>query len=384
MKLPTIKQIASGKTILLRTDFNVPLKNNKISDNSRLVAAIPTIKYLLKKNSKVVIISHLGRPNGSFDKKYSLSKVAIELSHLLNKSVFIADDCVGEDIEDLVKFLPKKSVILLENLRFHKEEKENSPSFAKKLSKLADVYVNDAFGTCHRKHASVHVITKYLPSYVGLLIENEIKQLSKLLDPKRPFIVIMGGAKVKDKLIYIKKLLGKCDHLLLGGKMATTFLQAKGIINSQYEKDFLNEAIKLNKNKKLVLPSDFTIATKEFQQIENSTSFSKNKLLFDLGKETSKNYSNIISNSKTIFWNGPLGYFEKKPFDKSTKELIKKLNKIKATIIVGGGETTQAAKKYKLNATHISTGGGASLNFVTGIKLPALEAIRKNQLTFNS
>ncbi|MBR9692182.1 phosphoglycerate kinase [Candidatus Woesearchaeota archaeon] len=374
-----------NKRVLVRVDFNVPLdKRGNITDDKRIKASLPTIRYILaKKPKQLILMSHLGRPKGKPNPKLKMNPVAKRLQKLLKKKVTKLDNCI--DIK-----IPKDKIILLENLRFHKEEKKNNKVFAKKLASYADIYINDAFGTSHRAHASVEAITNYLPSAAGFLLQKEIEIMGKALkSPKKPFIAIMGGVKVSDKINAINNLLKKVDALLIGGAMMFTFYKASGIETgkSLVEKDKLKLAKSLLKKskKKLMLPTD-TLAASKFDKkartkIVPINSIPKNMLGVDIGPETIAIYKEIISKAKTIIWNGPMGVFEIKKFAKGTDEIAKALAKNKkAVTIVGGGDTAAAIEKLKLEKklTHVSTGGGASLEFLEGKKLPAIKALEQN------
>ncbi len=383
-----------NKRVLVRVDFNVPLDDKgDIADDKRIRAALPTINYLIKNNAMIILMSHLGRPKGEIKNKLKMDKVAVRLQKLLKRKVYKLDDCVGQDIEDFVDKMVDKEVVLLENLRFYKEEKENDPEFAQSLSDLADLYINDAFGTCHRAHASVEGVTKYIPSAIGFLVQKEIEVMgSALKKPKKPFIAIMGGVKVSDKINAINNLLKKVNYLLIGGAMMFTFLKSKGIDvgKSLVEDDKLRLAKSLLKKGKgkIILPVDTVVATKidkkaksEIVDVEN---IPKNMRGVDLGPETIKQYKKIISKAKTIIWNGSLGVNEISKFAKGTNETAKALAKSKATTIVGGGDTAAAIHKLRLEKklTHVSTGGGASLEFLEGKTLPAIKALEKNYKRF--
>lgn len=361
----------ANKRVLVRVDFNVPLKNNRIVDDERIRAALPTIKFLLKNKAKIILMSHLGRPKGKVVDSLRLKPVATRLSRLLKTKVKYVD-CI--DVKT-----PGK-LTLIENLRFYPEEETNNKSFAKKLASLADLYVNDAFAVCHRKHASVHAITKYLPSYAGFLLEKEIKALTILLKkPKKPFIAIMGGAKVSSKISVLQALLKKVDALLIGGAMTFTFYKSLGYETgkSLVEADKVKMAKSLLK--KVILPVDVVVAstTKSKPKVCSAKNIPKNAIGLDIGPETRLIYAEMIRNAKTVFWNGPLGLFEQKPFDKGTKAIAKAIASCKGITVVGGGDSVEAIKKFKLKNkfTHVSTGGGAALEFVEGKKLPGISAL---------
>lgn len=391
MNKKTVKDIdLKDKKVFVRCDFNVPMDENKnITDNRRIVAALPTIKYLLEQNCKVILCSHLGRPKGEVKEEFSLKPVAKELSKLLGQEVIIANDVIGKDAETKASNLKNGEVMLLENVRFHREETDNDPEFAKKLASLAEVYVNDAFGTAHRAHASTVGITEYLPAVSGFLIEKELKFLGNTLEnPERPFVAILGGAKVSDKIGVIDSLLEKVDTLMIGGGMAYTFFKAQGygVGNSLCEPDKCDLALELmekakQKGVKMMLPVDTKIG-KEFKPDTESKIVGWKEIPdewegFDIGPETIKMFKDELQHAKTVIWNGPLGLFEFDQFAIGTNEIAKTLAEIDATTIIGGGDSAAAAQKAGLadKITHISTGGGASLEFLEGKKLPGIEAL---------
>ena len=391
MSKKTVKNIdLKGKKVFVRCDFNVPMDENKnITDNRRIVSALPTIKYLLDQNCKVILSSHLGRPKGEFKPEYSLEPVAKELSRLLEKEVIMAKDVIGEDATEKAANLKEGEILLLENVRFHREETDNDPEFAKKLASMAEVFVNDAFGTAHRAHASTTGIADYLPAVSGFLIEKELKFLGDALNnPERPFVAILGGAKVSDKIGVIDSLLEKVDTLIIGGGMAYTFFKAQGyeVGNSLCELDKLDLAKELmekakSKGVKLMLPVD-TVVGKEFKEDTESKTVKWTEIPadwegFDIGKETIEMYKKELANAKTVVWNGPLGLFEFEQFAVGTNEIAKALAELEATTIIGGGDSAAAVEKAGLaeKMTHISTGGGASLEFLEGKKLPGIECL---------
>ncbi len=375
--MKSIKNVdVSGKKVLVRVDFNVPLDNyGHVKDDTRIRKALPTIKYILENDGRVILMSHLGRPNSNIAPELKMDTAAHALSMLLNERVIKLDDCI--DI-----FIPNTNIVMLENLRFHKEEKENNKKFAKKLASLADIYVNDAFAVCHREHASVSAITNFLPSYSGLLLEKEIKMLS-LKNVKKPFIAILGGAKISTKIGVIKNLLKKVDYLLLGGAMIFTFYKAKGfeIGRSLFEESELKKAEKLIQNKKLILPKDIVVAKEKDPNSKSKTvsyeKIPKDWIGLDIGEKSVKEFKNKLKKAKTIFWNGPMGYFEAEKFAKATNEIAKIIAGSNAFSIAGGGETVSAINNNKLahKFSFISTGGGASLEFIEGKKLPGIEAL---------
>ena len=391
MNKKTIKDIdLKGKKVFVRCDFNVPMdENQNITDNTRIVAALPTIKYLLEQNCKLVLASHLGRPKGEFKPEFSLQPVAKELSKLLGREVIMANDVIGEDAMTKAANLKEGEILLLENVRFHREETDNDPEFSKKLASMAEIFVNDAFGTAHRAHSSTTGIADYLPAVSGFLIEKELKFLGNAVNnPERPFVAILGGAKVSDKIGVIDSLLEKVDTLMIGGGMAYTFFKAQGygVGNSICEMDKLDlakQAMEKAKQKgvKLLLPVDTKVG-KEYKPDTESKTVKYTEIPddwegFDIGEETIKLFSDELKNAKTVVWNGPLGLFEFEQFAVGTNSIAKVLSEIDATTIIGGGDSAAAVKKAGLEdkMTHISTGGGASLEFLEGKKLPGIEAL---------
>ena len=392
MSKKTVKDIdLKEKRVLARCDFNVPMDQNRnITDNRRIVSALPTIQYLLEQNCKLVLCSHLGRPKGEFKPEYSLKPVAKELSKLLGKEVIMANDVVGEDAKSKAKNLKNGEILLLENLRFHREETDNDPEFAKELASFGEVFVNDAFGTAHRAHASTEGVAHYLPAVSGFLIEKELKFLGEALEnPERPFMAILGGSKVSDKIGVIENLLEKVDTLLIGGGMAYTFFKAQGysVGDSICEEDKLELALELmekakNKGVKLLLPIDNKIG-KEFKADTESKTVKSTEIPdgwegLDIGEKTIELYTKELQNAKTIVWNGPLGVFEFDQFAVGTNAIAKALGDIDAVKIIGGGDSASAVEKAGVaeKMTHISTGGGASLEFLEGKKLPGIEALQ--------
>ena len=393
MSKKTVKDIdLKGKKVLVRCDFNVPLDENRnITDNTRIVAALPTIKYLLENNCSVILCSHLGRPKGEFKPEFSLAPVAKELSRLLDKEVIMAKDVIGEDAKTKAANLKPGEILLLENVRFHREETDNDPEFSKELASMAEVYVNDAFGAAHRAHASTVGVASYLPAVSGFLIEKELKFLGEALDnPVRPFMAILGGAKVSDKIGVIDSLLEKVDTLMIGGGMAYTFFKAQGynVGNSMCEEDKLDLARELmqkakDKGVKLMLPVDTRVG-KEFKPDTESKTVAWTEIPddwegFDIGEKTIEMFSEELRKAKTVVWNGPLGLFEFDQFAKGTNAIAKVLAELTdATTIIGGGDSAAAVRKAGLQdkMTHISTGGGASLEFLEGKKLPGIECLQ--------
>ena len=391
MNKKTVRDIdLKNKKVLVRCDFNVPMDENRnITDNRRIVAALPTIKYLLEQNCKIVLCSHLGRPKGEFKEEFSLKPVAKELSRLLGKDVIMANDVIGPDAKNKEENLKNGEIMLLENVRFHREETDNDPNFSKELASFGEIFVNDAFGTAHRAHASTEGVTKYLPAVSGFLIEKELKFLGEALNnPERPFVAILGGAKVSDKIGVIDSLLEKVDTLMIGGGMAYTFFKAQGyeVGNSLCEPDKCDLALKLmekakEKNVKFMLPIDTKIG-KEFKPDTESKTVGWKEIPegwegFDIGEKTIEMFKEELKNAKTVIWNGPLGLFEFDQFAIGTNEIAKDLATLNATTIIGGGDSAAAVEKAGLGdkMTHISTGGGASLEFLEGKKLPGIEAL---------
>ena len=395
MNKKTVRDIdVQGKKVLVRCDFNVPQdENGTITDNRRIVSSLPTIQYLIEKGAKVILCSHLGRPKGEVKKEFSLAPVAKELSRLLAKPVTLAQDIVGESAKEVTSHMQDGDVVLLENVRFDAREEKNDPEFAKQLASLAEVYVNDAFGTSHRAHSSTAGVADYLPAVSGFLIEKEIDFMGNALEhPQRPFVAILGGNKVSDKIGVITSLLEKVDTLIIGGAMAYTFFKAQGynVGDSICELDKLDLALEImekakQKNVKLMLPVDTKIG-KEMEKDTPSKTVKYNEIPdgwegFDIGEETIKMYQEELKKAKTIVWNGPLGLFEFDQFAIGTNEIAKTLARLDAITIIGGGDSAAAIEKIGLSdqMTHISTGGGASLEFLEGKKLPGLECLQDKE-----
>ena len=392
MNKKTVRDIdIKGKKVLVRCDFNVPLDENKnITDNRRIVGAIPTIKYLLDNDCKVILCSHLGRPKGEVKKEFSLAPVAKELSKLLDREVKLADDIIGESAKTLTANMENGDIVLLENVRFDAREEANNPEFAKELASMAELYVNDAFGTAHRAHSSTAGVASYLPAVAGFLMEKELNFLGTTLEnPERPFMAILGGKKVSDKIGVIDSLLEKVNTLMIGGGMAYTFFKAMGynVGNSICELDKLDLAKGLMekakaKGVKLMLPVDTRVG-KEFSADTESKTVKYTEIPdgwegFDIGEETIKMYEEELSKAKTVIWNGPLGLFEFDQFAKGTNSVAQYLGNLEGvTTIIGGGDSAAAIEKLGIGNkfTHISTGGGASLEFLEGKKLPGVECL---------
>lgn len=380
------------KKVLMRVDFNVPLNNQgQITDDTRIKATLPSIEYVLNQSSALILMSHLGRPKGEKTPSYSLAPCAERLSKLLNKPVIMAPDCIGESVEKMAAHLKGGEILLLENLRFHEGEEhpEKDPSFAKKLASLADVYVNNAFGSAHRKHSSITSITRYFPqkAVTGFLLDKEIAFLGSIVNhPKRPFYAILGGAKVSSKIGVVNNLLNKVDALFIGGGMAYTFLKAQNISigDSIFEPSHLENVKKIielceEKAVKLWLPSDLVISKteEEYKTISTKDGIDEGWKGVDIGPKTIQEWSSILEQSATVFWNGPLGIFEVPAFAKGTQGIAKILASLKATTIIGGGDSVAAIHQMNLSDkfTHLSTGGGASLEYLEFGHLPGIDAL---------
>lgn len=380
----------SGKKVIVRCDFNVPQdETGRITDDKRIVAALPTIKYLLEHNAAVILCSHLGRPKGEFKMKYSLAPVAERLSELLGQEVKLAKDVIGEDAKKMASELKCGQAMLLENVRFHKEEEKNDPAFAKELASMAEIYVNDAFGTAHRAHASTAGIADYLPAVCGFLINKEISIMGKALaNPVRPFVAILGGAKVSDKIGVINNLIEKCDTIIIGGGMSYTFLKAMGkeIGTSLCEDDKLDLAKDLMakaqaKGVKLLLPVD-TVCADHFAAdatpvVYEAGALPADMMGLDIGPKTVELFADAVKDAGTVVWNGPMGVFEFDAFAVGTKAVAKAIAESHAVSIIGGGDSAAAVEKlgFADKMTHISTGGGASLEFLEGLELPGIACL---------
>ena len=384
---------ARGKRVLVRVDFNVPVSDGVCTDDTRIRAALPTINKLVDGGARVILMSHLGRPSGEgFEEKFTLRPAALRLAELLGKPVAFASDTIGEDAHAKVAALQDGQVLVLENLRFDKREKKNDPAFCEELASLGDAYVNDAFGTAHRAHASTAGVAALLPAYAGYLMQREVGTLSGLLDkPRRPFVAILGGSKVSDKIKVIDALLEKCDTLIIGGGMCFTFLLAQGkqVGTSLKEEDWVERAAAMLKKAeergvKLLLPVDVVCADKFAEDARTETvsvdAIPANMMGLDIGPETSKLYADAIAEGATVFWNGPMGVFEMDAFAAGTKAVaLAVAENQQADTIIGGGDSVAAVNKFDLadRMTFISTGGGASMELVQGEALPGVEALRR-------
>ena len=382
-----------GKRVLVRVDFNVPLKDGVVSDDTRIKAALPTITYLVERGAKVILMSHLGRPKGEgYEEEFSLAPVAKRLAQLIDAPVEFAADTVGSTAKEKIAAMSDGSIVLLENLRFDKREKKNDEAFCKELASLADVYVNDAFGTAHRAHASTAGVAALLPAYAGFLLSKEVETLGGMLkQPRRPFVAILGGSKVSDKIKVIDALIDTCDTLIIGGGMCFTFLlaQGKAVGTSLKEEDWVARAGEMlqkaqDKGVSLLLPSDVVVADAFAEdahtKIVSADEIPSDMMGLDIGPETAKRYAQAIAQAQTVFWNGPMGVFEMKAFEEGTKQVaLAVAANSNADTIIGGGDSVAAVNKFDLSLqmTFISTGGGASMELVQGEKLPGVEALRK-------
>lgn len=396
MKKQTIQDIdLKNKRVIVRVDFNVPLdENRKITDDARIAKTVPTIQYLLDQNAKIILMSHLGRPDGKVVSKYSLKPVADHLAKILSRNVVLLSDCAGPDIEAKIKQMKPGEVILLENLRFHAEEEKNDPEFSKKLASLAEIFVNDAFGTAHRAHASTEGIAHHLPAVAGFLLAKEIEYFDKALEnPTRPFATILGGSKVSDKIKIIENLLNKVDFLLIGGAMAYTFLKAKGIATGKSKideagvdiaKTVLKKA--MEKKVEILLPVDHVITQEISETAKTKVSdieIPEGWMGVDIGPKTILLFQEALKKSKTVIWNGPVGIFEMKPFEAGTKKIGETLSQLDATTIIGGGDTAAAVLQFGFEGkmSHVSTGGGASLEYLEGKILPGVKILNDKPLS---
>ncbi|OGP53320.1 MAG: phosphoglycerate kinase [Deltaproteobacteria bacterium RBG_13_52_11b] len=393
MAVRTVDQIElKGKRVFVRVDFNVPLnEKNEVTDDTRILLSLPTIQYAIKAGGKVLLASHLGRPKGKKDPKFSLAPVAERLSGMLGKKVELAGDCIGEEVQRRIAVMKEGDVLLLENLRFHPEEEKNEEVFSRALASLCDVYVNDAFGTAHRAHASTEGMTRYVKTVAaGFLMMREVESLEKVLvSPQRPYVAILGGAKVSDKIGVIENLLDKVSTLLIGGGMAYTFLKAQGfeVGKSLVEEEQIGFSRNLLKRAgakvKFLLPSDHVAAERlearaEWRIVRNEE-IPAGWICVDIGPETVRRFSEEVRSAKTIFWNGPMGVFEMEAFSRGTFAIAKAVADSSSFSVVGGGDSVAAVKQAGVaeRISHISTGGGASLEFLEGKKLPGIEALRR-------
>ncbi len=389
MNKKTVKDVdLKGKRVIMRVDFNVPMDKGVVTDDKRIKASLPTIQYVLDQGASLVLMSHLGRPKGTgFDPEFSLKPASEALAKLLGKPVQMAPDCVGPEVEALAKALKPGEVLLLENVRFHKEEEKNDPEFAKQLAKLGEVYVCDAFGSAHRAHASVEGIAHQLPVAVaGFLMEQELEYLGRATsNPERPYVAILGGAKISDKILVVENLLKQCDQLIIGGGMANTFLAAKGLnmADSLVEAGSIEtaKAIMAKASGKLLLPIDAVIADK-FDAEANSQVVDVDKIpagwrMMDIGPKSIEKFGEVLKAAKLVVWNGPVGVFEMPKFSEGTFAIAKLLATCSATTVIGGGDSASAVKKAGVakQMTHVSTGGGASLEFLEGKELPGVAAL---------
>ncbi|MFP4364282.1 MAG: phosphoglycerate kinase [Spirochaetia bacterium] len=392
MAVKTVKDVnLTGKRVLIRVDFNVPLKEGVITDDTRIRAALPTLKYILEQEgTSLVIMSHLGRPKGEKKPEFSLKPIAVKLAEYLNRTVKMAPDCIGPEVNEMINDLNAGEVLLLENVRYHNEEKKNDADFAKKLAELGEVYVNDAFGTAHRAHASTEGVTKYLPGVAGFLIEKEVNFFEPLLhDPKKPFVAIIGGAKVSSKIGVLESLLPKCTTLIIGGGMCYTFLKVQGhdIGKSLLEEDYLDTAKNLLQKAEemgveIILPQDHVVAS-DFDENAapekvDSVNVPEGKIGMDIGPKTLSSVKERILEAKNIVWNGPMGVFEFDSFAEGTIEVAKLVAESEGTSVVGGGDSVAAVNKFGLadKIDHVSTGGGASLEYLEGKTLPGIAALQ--------
>lgn len=398
MKIKSIKQAKklAGKVVLLRADLNVPLvkkgKTIRVAEDYKLIATLPTLRFLIKQQAKVILVSHLGRPEltktgGVKNKKEtSLKPVADRLSKLLRQKIKFSNQIVGQTVQNKISLLKEGEILVLENLRFNKGEKKNNAKFAKQLAKLADLYVNNAFAVCHRAHASVAGVKRYLPTYAGLLLEHELENLNKIKQPRKPLMVVIGGVKMETKIAVIKKLSLKADHILLGGALANNFLAAKKIdVGKSLTKPASIKLAKKLMSSKIVMPVDVVVAQgskHKHIRVKTVTAIGKNDMILDIGPQTMKLYAHYLKKAQTIIWNGPMGLFETKPFHHGTVfigRVVASRSKGKTFGLIGGGETVQALRLTKMfdDVDWVSTGGGASLTYLGGGKMPGLKKIVK-------
>ena len=392
MVLNTIKEAdLKGKRVVIRVDFNVPVKEGVVKDATRIKAALPTIKYILDEGASLVVMSHFGRPKGQKNPGVSMAPIAKEFEKLLGRPVKLAKDVIGPEVEAEVKALKPGEVLLLENVRFYKEEEANDPEFAKTLASYGDIYCNDAFGTAHRAHASTEGVAHYLPSYAGFLIEKEVKFMAPLLEnPEKPFVAVIGGSKVSSKITVLESLVKTCDTIVIGGGMAYTFLSVLGkeIGKSLFEADYIETAKAFlakaaEKGVKVILPVDHVCAAEFAENAEpvlvDDVNIPSDLMGMDIGPKTVALIVEEIKKAKSVVWNGPMGVFEFEAFSKGTGEVAKALADSNATSVVGGGDSVAAINKFGLadKISHVSTGGGASLEFLEGKTLPGIKALEK-------
>ncbi len=391
MKLKTIEQMdLTNKRVLIRVDFNVPLQDGKVSDDTRIQSALPTIRYILEqKGTSVVVMSHFGRPKGTKNKDFSMAPIASRFSELIGRDVLLASDVIGDEVEQQVKKLASGEILLLENVRFYKEEEKNDPTFAKSLAAFGDVYINDAFGTAHRAHASTEGVAHYLPSAAGFLIEKEVKFFAPLLEnPDKPFVAIIGGSKVSSKIGVLESLLNSCSAIVIAGGMAYTFLKVQGheIGKSLLEEDYLEVASSFlakakEKGVEVILPIDHIGAQKFSESASpvaiDSVDIPQDLIGMDVGPKTLKKVGEVLQSAASIVWNGPMGVFEFESFANGTKEVAAMVASCKGVTVVGGGDSVAAVNKFGFadKIDHVSTGGGASLEFLEGKELPGIKAL---------
>ncbi len=384
MKIKTIKKAGNlrGKRVLVRCDFNVPIKGRKVADDFKIVQSLPTVRYLVAKGARVVLLTHLGRPKGKKDKNYKLKVVSHRLTKLLGGRVKYVEDCVNREAQEAAAKMKSGQVVLLENLRFYKGEEDNNKEFAESLAGLADIYVNDAMAVSHREHASVSAVREFLPSYAGLLLEKEIENLQKVLKPEKPLVAIIGGAKIETKVPVIRNLAKKASKVLIGGMLAYDFLAAKKWSTGKYRVDKANAKLaKKLLSKKVILPVDLVVSNKSGGQgkvnLTPANKLPKNCWQYDIGPETIRLYAQCIKEAKTVIWNGPMGMFEEERFRQGTlavARLVAEMSSGRAFGVVGGGETVSALKQTKMleHVDWVSTSGGAMLAYLAGEKLPGL------------
>lgn len=392
MVLNTVRDAdLKGKRVLIRVDFNVPVKDGKVTDPTRIIAALPTINYILEQGASLVVMCHFGRPKGEKKPEYSLSVVRDEFEKLLGRKVTLAPDVIGDEVKAIVDKMVPGDVVLLENVRFYKEEEKNDPEFAKKLAELGDVYVNDAFGTAHRAHASTEGVAHYLPAYAGFLIEKEVKYMAPLLEnPEKPFVAIIGGSKVSSKITVLESLVKTCDTIVIGGGMAYTFLKVQGhkIGKSLVEDDYLDVAKSFlasaeSKGVKVILPVDHVCAAEFAENASpvavDGVDIPDDLMGMDIGAKTASLIVDAVKKAKSVVWNGPMGVFEFAAFAKGTETVAKALADSDCISVVGGGDSVAAINKFGLadKISHVSTGGGASLEFLEGKTLPGIAALEK-------